>query len=76
MIKLWTINCNVLLELKDYLVFDMNRIGFCAYLLLLSNIFPLKYLSMTIGKFGGRMNTISFNVMKKCPNDNVDVCIQ
>jgi hypothetical protein len=27
---------------------------------------------MIIGKFGGRMNTISFNVMKKCPNDNVE----
>jgi hypothetical protein len=49
----------------------MNRIGFCASLLLSSNIFPLKYPSMTIGKFGGRMNTISFNVTKKCPNDNV-----
>jgi hypothetical protein len=49
----------------------MNRIGFCAFLLLSLNIFPLKYPSMTIGKFGGRMNIVSFNAMKKCPNDNV-----
>jgi len=47
----------------------MNRIGFCASLLLSLNIFPLKYPSMIIGKFGGRMNTIS---LKKCPNDNVE----